>query len=201
MAELAGRVRQALSVGRDRGIELEVGFVGQRRRMQDVRRLLRRGVAGRQHRDRERRPPRRHRRRSATSRAGANSTCATAHRTSAPTWCPVNPPRPRSSSASSSTSFGNRRSGEASSPRSSARRIRPGRCGDGFSTLPSRTLLQKPAAHGIAERVRAAQRLEQRDAEAELVRARVGRLAAMLLRRHVERRADEVAGHRDRDAE
>ncbi|MFY0532502.1 hypothetical protein [Nannocystis pusilla] len=51
------------------------------------------------------------------------------------------------------------------------------------------------------ERLLLVQRGPQGDAEAELVGARVGGLAAVLLRRHVRRRAHDRAGHRQRGAE
>ncbi len=61
--------------------------------------------------------------------------------------------------------------------------------------------VEEVGARDVAERMPAAQRLVERDAEAELVGARVGGLAPVLLGRHVQRRADEVAGQRHRDAE
>ena len=64
------------------------------------------------------------------------------------------------------------------------------------SRLPSRIAASQLGERLAGEGPLAVQRLEQRDAEAELIGARVGRRAAQLLGRHVRRRADDRAGRR-----
>ena len=98
------------------------------------------------------------------------------------------------SSASNAAIVGKRPSGSTFRPRKSASRTRRGtRVPAGSGARGPRPRAGQLQQVGARERALAVERLVQRDAEAELIGARVGGVAAKLLGRHVGRRSDHRA--------